>query len=375
MNAKTQLLLFSFILICSFTFSQNNFKVRIEISQEIDTSKLFIDYFDGKGTQEPKVKYDKGIVNLSAPYFSKYAALQVYYNHGDVYSASNFFLTARQATIKLDINTDGSLKMAKITGAYTFDELGRKQMDEYTRSELNAIKSYTKIFIKNMDKDSVQRKYGKLSNLLTNKQLQFIKLNGHLYYSFYHFGTSILERAERLNPDTLNNIFEKAFSEEYQKSYEGTLFLKKILSQKSLKIGGLAPYFETKDIKNKNISLSEFSGQYVILDFWASWCGPCIEEIPAIKEIFNKYSRDKVQVISISRDKNIELFNRAIAKYDMKWIHILNDNEMIEKFQAKGVPHVFVIDPEGYLIYSRDEMKDYKGDLSELKKLLKEKIN
>ncbi|NJO92857.1 MAG: TlpA family protein disulfide reductase [Chloroflexia bacterium] len=90
---------------------------------------------------------------------------------------------------------------------------------------------------------------------------------------------------------------------------------------------GSSSDFELNDIGNKPIKLSAYHGSYVLLDFWASWCTPCINEMPHTIEIQNKYSEKGLKVITISIDKNKEVWLKAIEKHNMQNLINLHDEK------------------------------------------------
>ena len=111
--------------------------------------------------------------------------------------------------------------------------------------------------------------------------------------------------------------------------------------------------FETPD--NKKIFISEFMGksEILIIDFWASWCGPCIAEIPNLKEIFNKYE-DKVTIVSISIDESKPPWLNALRKIEMPWPQLIvktGENKLLkETYYILSIPHIILLDKNGLII-------------------------
>ena len=167
---------------------------------------------------------------------------------------------------------------------------------------------------------------------------------------------------------TCSKLYESVFSDSLKEGFDGEE-ISKVLNARSLRKGRQAPDFTAIDINGNTISLEKFRGKYLLLDFWASWCGPCIEELPVIKWIRDNYTVAKLEVISISLDKDTVAFFNAVEKHDMNWIHILNNPEMLKSYGARGIPQVYLIDPNGVIIYSRAAQKDYPH-LEKLKKIV-----
>jgi thiol-disulfide isomerase/thioredoxin len=121
---------------------------------------------------------------------------------------------------------------------------------------------------------------------------------------------------------------------------------------------GHALDFQRKDlISKRNIQLTDFRGKYVLLDFWGSWCLPCIEGIPELKKLAATYS-EKLEIISIAfdRDADIPKLKSIVRTYDMDWHHIrepreFNDSSnLTKKYDIRAYPTFVLIDKEGQIV-------------------------
>lgn len=126
----------------------------------------------------------------------------------------------------------------------------------------------------------------------------------------------------------------------------------------NLKVGAVAPDITGRTPDGKELSLSDFKGKYVFLDFWASWCAPCRREIPYLKEAL-AYSgeSDKIVVLSYSIDDEYEDWTGCIADNELvhrNWVHISVlkgwNSEALKFFGVNGVPYTALIDPEGKVV-------------------------
>lgn len=154
--------------------------------------------------------------------------------------------------------------------------------------------------------------------------------------------------------DTFVDVFEN-FTPEIKNSEKGLEMAEKLKYFKQSKVGSHAPNFSLIDSKGKIISLNDFKEkQYVLIDFWASWCGPCREELPYIKELYKKYNQQGFEIISVAKDDRPDLWKKAIAKEKIEsWRHIflLEDNQSILKdYFVNGIPHKVLIDKNGTII-------------------------
>jgi peroxiredoxin len=106
------------------------------------------------------------------------------------------------------------------------------------------------------------------------------------------------------------------FSSEIKASPNGILMAQKLKYFKQSDIGSIAPDFSVKDINGQTLTLSDFrEKKYVLLDFWASWCAPCIEDQAYLKKIYKKFNKNDFEIISISRDDDMEKWVKSIEKH------------------------------------------------------------
>ena len=109
-----------------------------------------------------------------------------------------------------------------------------------------------------------------------------------------------------------------------------------------------APNFTLKNLDGKNVSLSDFRGKWVVLDFWGSWCIWCVRGIPEMKNIYQELS-PKVEFIGIDCGDTDEVWRDAVKKYELPWVNVYcpEDNSILGDYGIQGFPTKYVIDPEG----------------------------
>ena len=106
--------------------------------------------------------------------------------------------------------------------------------------------------------------------------------------------------------------------------------------------------FQVTDLKGEELSLEKYRGQVVLLDFWATWCGPCIAEIPNVKRTYEKYKDQKFEIIGISLDRSITPLEEYIQKKELGWVHYWdNSGKISNMYKVRGIPSTFLIDGEG----------------------------
>lgn len=136
-------------------------------------------------------------------------------------------------------------------------------------------------------------------------------------------------------------------------------------------IGKQVANFVLPDPAGKNFALSQFKGKYVMLDFWASWCAPCRQSFPRMREVYAAYKDQGFEIYSISIDENKPAWLKAVQEENNPWQQTLdNQNISQSRFAVMAVPSTFLLDPDGKIIV-REVGFDPKGG-SEIEKKLEQ---
>jgi peroxiredoxin len=158
--------------------------------------------------------------------------------------------------------------------------------------------------------------------------------------------------------------------------------LKNLPSAKSLKdrieiakkteIGSYAMDFTQNDTLGKPVSLSSFRGKYVLVDFWASWCGPCRRENPNVVKVFNKFKDKNFTILSVSLDRPDakDKWLAAIHKDGLTWTHVSDlkywDNAVAKQYGIRAIPQNLLLDPQGKIIAKNLRGEDLDAKLTEV---------
>ncbi|WP_456311800.1 redoxin domain-containing protein [Pseudomonas shirazensis] len=144
-------------------------------------------------------------------------------------------------------------------------------------------------------------------------------------------------------------VFEQ-FSEIAKKSYYGQL-VDKDLNPTSL-IGTSVTNFGLKDKNGKAYNVKDIvtGKKYILIDFWASWCGPCRKEIPNLKTAYSTYSEKGFEILSISIDKDDKAWLKALGMENMPWHNLLDDDKVSKAFNVKTIPATYLVDSKGVII-------------------------
>lgn len=158
---------------------------------------------------------------------------------------------------------------------------------------------------------------------------------------------------ENMSPKAKESIL-MPYAELYARQVEDMLEAKSAEEARNAEIASgtvKAADFTLPDLQGKKVSLSDFKGKWVVLDFWGSWCGWCIKGFPALKEAYEKYG-NKMVVIGIDCNESEEDWHDGVKKYSLPWLNLYNGNnqDIYKAYNIEGFPTKAIINPEGYLV-------------------------
>jgi thiol-disulfide isomerase/thioredoxin len=124
------------------------------------------------------------------------------------------------------------------------------------------------------------------------------------------------------------------------------------------------PEITLKDTTGKTIKLSSLKGKVVLIDFWASWCGPCRRANKHLKQLYGKYKDKGLEILSISVDDSQKNWKKAIREDNTTWLHVLDDMNYANTWGIQYIPTTFLIDKQG-------NFSAINPDIDDLDKLIK----
>lgn len=232
--------------------------------------------------------------------------------------------------------------------------------------------------------DTLLKEYEVLNNRIDEENKKIQQLSDRGKYTQDEVNTALKKAIEdhpssALNAYLLLDLEGKIKDEDFLKLYDllpdnirgnsAELLIK--YKVENLYKGKQAPEFVQLDTSGVEIKLSDYRGRYVLLDFWASWCGPCRKEHPHYKMLYNKYKKKGFSIISISFDQNRDEWIKAINEDKVtEFIHASDlkgiGNDLTMKYQIKYVPVNYILSPDGKIIAKNIWGKDFENKLMEI---------
>ena len=294
---------------------------------------------------------------------------------------TSFFLEPGDIKIDLVFN---DFKNAVITGSKTQDEHVEfnnlmapvlKEMKPLSKAYEKAAKEYREALKAKKDEatiESLKNKVEDIQGKFDPYTEQIRKIEYDFFIKHPQSYVTAFQLRFHLNYLTLDSLqyFYDNLGNKVQQSSSGKEIAKEIEQLRWGSPGSIAKDFTAIDLQGDKLSLSDYKGKYVLLDFWASWCVPCRKGNPHLKELYSKYKDKGIEFIGISDDDQSEdKWKEAIAKDGIGiWKHVLRglkqknnvfdrSNDISDKFGIHTLPTKILIDPEGKIIgrYSEEE--------------------
>lgn len=289
----------------------------------------------------------------------------------------SFFLEPTTMTVVLQMNKFGE---AKFTGSKTQNEyatLETKRLEVQERwkivmDTLTEVNKRSNVQYQELKDWVLQPYFSETKNL----DYTFFTLHPQSYVTAYMLRFHVND----LSLDSLQ-MFYNRLGKNIQKSIDGKDLAEEIKKIRAGSPGSVATNFTATDINGRELSLSDFKGKYVLLDFWASWCVPCRAGNPHLKELYAKYKDKGIEFIGVSDDDSKPgAWHKAVEKDGLLWRQVLrgldreksmnnepNEKDISEKYGISSLPTKILIDPQGKII---GRFSDEKGPLDkELKKI------
>jgi len=345
-------------------FAQEKFIIKGDVSKvKLPVSKVYLSYYaDGKSTADSSDVVDGKYSFTGSLGDPLMASLRVKYKEDPDAKTIRaisynrdikqlFIENSRITIVSTDSFSNTSIKGSAAHAAFVqWDDLMKPE--NKISSDLNKLYSD---YYKNKNQqgmDSLDAEFDKLTEIKNIKNKKFLAEHPSSPIALFVFRQFA---GYDINADVAAPVF-LALAEKLRNGPAGKEMAARIEVAKKTGIGKMAMDFTQNDTLGNPVSLSSFKGKYVLIDFWASWCGPCRQENPNVVKAFNNYKEKGFTVLGISLDQPNakDKWMKAIHDDNLTWTQVSDlkfwKNEVAVQYGIQAIPQNFLIDPQGKII-------------------------
>ncbi|MDB4925992.1 TlpA disulfide reductase family protein [Mucilaginibacter sp.] len=354
---KKLTLLFSLLLAFMAAQGQQKYTVRVKIEGLQSEMKAYLQY---RATKELFVK-DSAIAKNGTfrfngisgrPLKATLLLLPMVPAKKIQVDSRTFYLSSGVTAI-----SGNNLRTAAIKGGKAQDDY--MEFTEKSNTLVDSVNQYTwkVIATSAAKKPAIQTRLDTSRAQLEKAVRSFIAAHNNSYVSLDLVG----DRAFAItDPDGFQKMYD-LLSPDLKNTPDGKKYAQLLYLTRRLAIGQQAIEFTQNDPNGKPVSLASLKGKYVLIDFWASWCGPCRVEYPYLKKAYSKFSNKDFEIISVSLDSKSPDWIKAIKDNGFEWTQVCDfkgfNNDVAVAYGVYAIPRSFLIDPTGKII-----AKDLRND-------------
>jgi peroxiredoxin len=212
----------------------------------------------------------------------------------------------------------------------------------------------------------LQEKFISLQTSNGKQIKRVIRTNPGAFVSTFATASLINPEEDFAFADSMTALFEKSMPESpYTKA-----LATKLGALRNVTVGNAAPDISLPNPEGKSVSLSSLRGKYVLIDFWASWCGPCRQENPNVVRMYQKYKDKGFEIFGVSLDESREKWLKAIAMDKLTWPHVSDlkgwSSAAAQLYNVQAIPQTLLLDKEGRIIAKNLRGKALEDKLASL---------
>ncbi|MGN6211703.1 TlpA family protein disulfide reductase [Parafilimonas sp.] len=363
-----------FLIIGTCLFAADSAYVKLNFDTSLPLGRFSVVINDGITAYNFKPKNDE---YWKGELFSPFGYISIRCINSDTTSAvKNFFFAKGKLDIFIKPAKDEkeifSIDEKSLENLISYNKMGGDLLDSFISKEN---KKFWDFYHANRaqfnDSPWLVHQAFLLSDTVNYKKIEFIKKYPDSFMAFWLFESHIVH-TETVKPDTLMNLYNTVLTDRYKNSKAGAFIASLIKNKIAITSNANFPDFSVSDIRGNKVESSKLRDKLVLIQFWASWCRPCLEELPVLKELNEEYKDQDFKLISFSIDEDSTAFQKAIEKYSMNWTQIFKGMPLFNSLGGSGVPQLYLIDKSGQVIYNRDTTND--SDLVLLRNILSEHL-
>ncbi len=336
---------------------QNYFTIVGKLAKKTAYKYVYLNYESTEGFKQDSSLIKNGVFHFKGfPVYGTHAYIQLKGNGAmDPDEGNQFDFSIEPVNFKIQV--DGNLNESHIDGSpinKDFQEIKRiLRPVELAREKWYERYEQFKL-IANPDSNELNKysiEYQKLEQDETDLAVDYIANHPGSFPSLMALGKFYPRLTLRQIEDLWDNL-----KESLKQTPLGKELRIQLNSMNAVQIGKTAPDFSARDTSGNMVSLSSLKGKYLLLDFWASWCGPCRNENPNVVKAYQKFKDKNFEILGVSLDDEHakEKWLKAIKDDQLTWVQVSDlkgwQSEVAELYHVRGIPQNFLLNPEGVII-------------------------
>ena len=367
---KKMLSILSALLIAASAFAQQPFNVSVSV-KGVDCDHAYVTVFGDNGSvqidnlEKNVVPMTDGKMTLKGTASSQ-SVLRISFSGEKrlMKIVRNGYLPVKSGCLWIvvgpgtDLRIEGDLTGMEYVDIYPNDDcenrllavLNAGMMPLINESADLEVKEYTDSSLTEDDKKAIEARIADLDQNAQKVRENFINSYPSCIASLWIMEDMLVR--SQIEPAALEAPLASAKAK-YGDNYFYKAVSDRLAGAKSAAVGAKCPLITGTDKNGKEISIADFRGKFLIVDFWGTWCGACLSGMPEMRA-FRDAHKDKVQILGVANDKNAEAWKDCMVRNKMDWPNIMEgtgDRDYVARFNVQGFPTKILVDPQGVIVY------------------------